>query len=211
MRADLSTCQQIQCGAITQEQAGMDLLLACSEAGYVGARSCADQICSPFMEAMIANHECPSPGGGGLSPSMLDTPIYKTGGDGCLGFHCGVPGSQSVTGCGGYFGDRACTDVCIQAQLWPEAGPCGGASMPKATSQVMPRIVDVARRNGGPVPDNRIFGPDTILNPMPRIVTPPREEMPQVCGTFASWVSTNPVMAGVGLVALYFVLRNLKK
>lgn len=48
MMADQDTCQQIQCGTITQEQAGMDLLQACSAAGYVGARVCGDPVCAPY-------------------------------------------------------------------------------------------------------------------------------------------------------------------
>lgn len=162
MRADLSTCQQIQCGAITQDQAGADLLLACSEAGYVGARACADSLCSPYITAMRANGECPSySGDGGDVISMLAQPIY----------------------------------------------------MPKPTTQTMPRIIDLAKKaSGGVMPGSQIYGPDTILNPMPRIVTAPAEgEMAKVCSTFASWVDTNPLLATLGLVGLYFLLTGVKK
>lgn len=155
MTADFSTCMQIQCGAITQDQAGADLLYACSKAGYVGARACADQLCAPYKQAMIQNQECPA----AVADSALAAPIY----------------------------------------------------LPKPTSQTMPNIVADARRNGGGSPSSVPFSPDTILNPMPRIVAPPMDSgMEQTCGGFASWVSANPVMAGLGLVGLYFVLQGMR-
>jgi len=40
-----TVCQQIQCGLITQSQAGYDLLLACSRAGYAGVRTAFDPLC----------------------------------------------------------------------------------------------------------------------------------------------------------------------
>ena len=61
MTADPATCTQIQCGAITQEQAGIDLLEACSAAGYTAARSCDDPTCDPYLAAMQANGMCASP------------------------------------------------------------------------------------------------------------------------------------------------------
>jgi len=59
MTVDQAICQQIQCGALTQSQAGPDLVAACSAAGYVGARSCNDPVCDPYTAAMIANGVCP--------------------------------------------------------------------------------------------------------------------------------------------------------
>jgi hypothetical protein len=46
---DESTCLQIQCGAIPQEQAGMQLIMDCANAGWSGARSCLDPVCSPWV------------------------------------------------------------------------------------------------------------------------------------------------------------------
>jgi hypothetical protein len=43
-----STCLQIQCGAISQSQAGMDTIMACARAGHVGVRSCLDPLCAPW-------------------------------------------------------------------------------------------------------------------------------------------------------------------
>jgi hypothetical protein len=43
-----STCLQIQCGAISQSQAGMDTIMACARAGHVGVRSCFDPACAPW-------------------------------------------------------------------------------------------------------------------------------------------------------------------
>jgi hypothetical protein len=45
---DASTCVQIQCGAISQTQAGMQLIVDCANAGYSGVRSCFDPACSPW-------------------------------------------------------------------------------------------------------------------------------------------------------------------
>ena len=42
---DRTLCRKIQCGLVTQSQAGYDLLLACSRAGYVGVRTAFDPIC----------------------------------------------------------------------------------------------------------------------------------------------------------------------
>jgi len=45
---DPVTCLKIQCGAITQEQAGLDLLADCSFDGFAGAMSCASPLCAPY-------------------------------------------------------------------------------------------------------------------------------------------------------------------
>jgi hypothetical protein len=70
MTADQETCQQIQCGAITQEQAGVALLQACSAAGYVGARTCNDPVCVPF-------NLCP-PAAAASAPSGTPGPAAST-------------------------------------------------------------------------------------------------------------------------------------
>lgn len=45
---DRATCLRIQCGGISQDQAGMQLIQDCANAGYAGARSCMDPACSPW-------------------------------------------------------------------------------------------------------------------------------------------------------------------
>jgi hypothetical protein len=45
---DAATCLRIQCGGISQDEAGMKLIQDCANAGYAGARSCADPVCSPW-------------------------------------------------------------------------------------------------------------------------------------------------------------------
>jgi hypothetical protein len=42
------TCLRIQCGNISQEQAGVDLLADCAFAGFQGSQSCADPLCAPY-------------------------------------------------------------------------------------------------------------------------------------------------------------------
>jgi hypothetical protein len=64
------TCTQIQCGAITQEQAGPALVAACSAAGYVGAKTCDDPACNPYKAAMVANGMCP-----GAAPPSSPVPM----------------------------------------------------------------------------------------------------------------------------------------
>lgn len=49
---DQSYCRQIQCGAITQAEAGALDLFECASAGYVGARPCTDPLCKPYLQAM---------------------------------------------------------------------------------------------------------------------------------------------------------------
>lgn len=49
---DENTCLQIQCGAISQAQAGMSLIVDCGNAGYGGARSCSDPMCSPWINTI---------------------------------------------------------------------------------------------------------------------------------------------------------------
>ena len=75
MTADQATCTQIQCGAITQDQAGMDLLEACSTAGYVGVKGCSDPACSPYSSLMQANGMCAS---AAPMPSPIPMPSATT-------------------------------------------------------------------------------------------------------------------------------------
>jgi hypothetical protein len=48
---DRATCLQIQCGGISQDQAGMQLIQDCANAGYAGVRSCMDPACSPWCSS----------------------------------------------------------------------------------------------------------------------------------------------------------------
>ena len=45
---DPSTCLKIQCGAISQAEAGIDLLADCSFDGFAGVRTCSDPLCAPY-------------------------------------------------------------------------------------------------------------------------------------------------------------------
>lgn len=72
MSVDVSLCEQIRCGAITQSMAGNDLLLACAEAGYTGSYSCGFPQCAPYMDEMIANGTCPP----AYPMAPAPTPIY---------------------------------------------------------------------------------------------------------------------------------------
>ena len=49
------TCLKIQCGAISQEEAGLDLLADCSFDGFAGAMSCASPLCAPYCGGTTAS------------------------------------------------------------------------------------------------------------------------------------------------------------
>jgi hypothetical protein len=53
-------CRQIQCGALAQSEVSSDVLLACSAAGFVGVKGCADADCSPYRSQMAARGVCPT-------------------------------------------------------------------------------------------------------------------------------------------------------
>ena len=63
---DEATCTQIQCGAISQSDAGA-LAVECMNAGYVGAFGCSDPQCAPYLSQI--------PGcAAGAPPSPLVSP-----------------------------------------------------------------------------------------------------------------------------------------
>ena len=68
--ADQSTCQQIICGAITQAEAGIPLMLDCAQSGYVGAQPCNADVCQPWIDQIEANMGGPCPGTG--APAIAD-------------------------------------------------------------------------------------------------------------------------------------------
>ena len=45
---EFADCLAIQCGAVSQQEAGFDKLVKCSDAGYVGARSPFDPLCDKY-------------------------------------------------------------------------------------------------------------------------------------------------------------------
>jgi hypothetical protein len=55
---DPETCLQIQCGTISQDEAGLDLIAACADFGYAGVKACVDPGCncppSPSPQSIIA-------------------------------------------------------------------------------------------------------------------------------------------------------------
>lgn len=71
--ADAQLCQRIVCGAVSQAEAGPDALLACSEAGYVGALPCTHPDCQPYLSEMQARGMC----GGGMDVAEV-LPLHPT-------------------------------------------------------------------------------------------------------------------------------------
>lgn len=104
---DPVTCLKIQCGAISQEQAGLDLLADCSFGGFAGAMSCASPLCAPYCggstAASVARASQPLP----VAPRVAEIFANSTASRDCSpvywGAKFGGPYSES-TPCGCSFG-----------------------------------------------------------------------------------------------------------
>lgn len=97
------TCLKIQCGSITQAEAGLDLLADCSFAGFAGAMSCEQPLCAPYCggtAAGVARAAQPLPVAPRVEQMFLDAPLRS----GCdpvyWGPKFGGPYSDSAP-CGG--------------------------------------------------------------------------------------------------------------
>lgn len=55
MLVNKETCESIQCGATTQLEAGMQLIMDCSQDGFTGVRSCQDPICVGDLRPKYCN------------------------------------------------------------------------------------------------------------------------------------------------------------
>jgi hypothetical protein len=69
-------CRRIQCGAVSQAEAGFAALLACSQSGEVGVLGCGHPDCSPYTEEMRARGVCPpaAPGAVAVVPPSPAAP-----------------------------------------------------------------------------------------------------------------------------------------
>lgn len=56
---NIETCLRVQCGALSQQEAGLDTLLECSQAGLVGVKGCGHPDCVPYEEEMRLRGVCP--------------------------------------------------------------------------------------------------------------------------------------------------------
>ena len=56
---DIDLCHRIQCGAVSQAEAGMATLLECSQAGLVGVFGCGHPNCAAYAGEMRARGLCP--------------------------------------------------------------------------------------------------------------------------------------------------------
>jgi len=75
---DPETCLKIQCGAITQSQAGFALLADCAFAGFDGSQSCADPLCAPYCgdtAHMVARASFPLPVSPRVDALFLNGPV----------------------------------------------------------------------------------------------------------------------------------------
>jgi hypothetical protein len=77
---DPATCLEIQCGTLSQEAAGMSLIVECADAGYAGVKSCVDPACScpaPPAPQSVTRAAPPSSVPGppaGYVPPSIETP-----------------------------------------------------------------------------------------------------------------------------------------
>lgn len=73
---DPATCIKIQCGAISQSEAGPNLLVDCATAGFAGVRSCADPMCAPYCgrAAAVAMSAQPLPVAPRVAAMFLSPP-----------------------------------------------------------------------------------------------------------------------------------------
>ncbi len=102
------TCLKIQCGAITQDQAGVELLADCSFAGFAGAQSCADPLCAPYCglsAQSVARASQPLP----VAPRVAELVLALA--------------DESGRGCGpGYWGSK------FSGPYYADEVPCGCSS-----------------------------------------------------------------------------------
>jgi hypothetical protein len=103
------TCLKIQCGAISQEEAGLDLLADCAFDGFAGAMSCASPLCAPYCggstAASVARASQPLPVAPRIAQMVIDIPKRFSGDRGCnpvyYGAKFGGPyGDSAPCGCG---------------------------------------------------------------------------------------------------------------
>ena len=86
-------------------------------------------------------------------------------------------------------------------------------SMPQATIQNTPNIVaqaNAAAANNGQVPNSQVFGPTSILNPLPQIVAGPKATPGPTCNPVTQWVNENPFLAAL-LLGAGFLWATSKK
>ena len=106
---DPVTCLKIQCGAISQEQAGLDLLADCAFDGFAGAMSCASPLCAPYCggttAATVARASQPLPIAPRIAQMFLENTGRRAGCDPVYyGAKFGGPYGDSGPACGCSYG-----------------------------------------------------------------------------------------------------------
>lgn len=176
---DTSTCEQIRCGAVKQSSVPMDTLLQCSMAGYVGSRNCDDPTCKPYVPQIM------SAGTGQSLQCRAQIPVTHTDVQKVYVPTVGTPAAAIVS---------------------------ANQPMPKATNTALPAIVTQAKVTSamnGEMPMASVLDPRALLNPLPQIVPSPQSlPLPQVCDMFTAWVSSNPLLAVLGLIGAYYLVTK---
>lgn len=138
---------------------------------------------------------------GNMQPSLND----------CLPYQCGMDPSNSNARfwCAfwGRSGNLPCTSPSCAPWMKQIAMPgCGDTPAPppfQAPPTNYPKV------NPTLPPASKALSPQTLLKPLPQIVSPPRNELPtQMCSGFTGWVGSNPLLAAAALVGLYFAMKG---
>ena len=103
---DPTKCLQIQCGAISQAEAGIDLLADCSFDGFAGVRTCSDPLCAPYCTqtanaVAVASQPLPVVPRVAATFSQAPPPQTTIRGRGCSPIYSGPR-------FGGPYGDASC-------------------------------------------------------------------------------------------------------
>ena len=75
--ADAELCRRIQCGAVSQNEAGMAAVWECSQAGMVGVLSCNHPDCAPYLDEMRYKGICADPDAARVTEVLPLHPAYQ--------------------------------------------------------------------------------------------------------------------------------------
>lgn len=136
---------------------------------------------------------------GNMQPSLND----------CLPYQCGIdPTNANARFWCAYWG-RSGSLPCTQPQCapWMSQIPSPGCGETPAPPPFQAPPSNYPKVSTAP-PASRALSPQTLLKPLPQIVSQPSEPPVQMCGGFTGWVGGNPVLAAAVLVGLYFAVRG---
>lgn len=150
----------------------------------------------------------------GLIADPGNTPATR--GD-CLPYACFADGGQNTGArawCSfwGFMDSYNCHNPACQPYLSqiPASGGCRAIAPQPPAFPVTPPIYVLNPTAPQPPRTSQVLSPQSLLRPLPQIVPQPsmnRSDVPS-CGGVTGWVNGNPMMAGLALVGLYFLMRG---